>query len=1035
MVDTHMDFPFHYTGGWQKFTVFPGVSQLSIRVEGAGSGSGRRGGLVTGTLPINPLEDLWIWVGEKGGTHNGTNGGRGGAPDGARGGDGHNGKAGGDGGGGATIIRRGSRDGTIVFVAGGAGGDSGDDGNGGQGGDSTGEDGHPGDAGSGATTRARGGAEKNPGNGGTSQGGKTYAGGDAPGGRNDKLAGGGRGGEGPNGHGGGGGGGGYTGGGGGQASAVQNNPGGAPTRRFPGGGGGGGANYVGPYVNSGANSRGGGNAGHGRVVITVTSFQPPRPPSPPTDVTIAGLPETSEMATRSMGSVSIVARLEDADVGDNLRLALVPKIVGAANPWRDVSIVQGWYSTQQAVDERGLETGGVIAVLNLYGLPVNTLFEGELWAIDERDTWSARQDGAGNWVPASTSISFWTNRPPDPPQLLGPNENTQFEAGTPITFEWDFSDPDGGSQGGWELRWRAARTPRSAPGPWVTLQEINAAQARLVGAEQFKAGVLYEWTMRTMDPEGLWSAWQVPQSFYVIGDTVPPVPLEPRMAVGVFASAPTTFSWLFRDNGSGITQQLANLRYRASGTEEWITLAGDLTVPGAGGSWTLPPGTFMPGVRYDWQAQTRNSAGLTSDWSETATFWAVVTPGEKVDERELGRPSAKGTLGSGVNTATVYLRGGEVYRGRLSNITALRWNRRRDDISEAQVVIEGFDDDLLSLLAETHSWTHELVIFREANGVQERVWEGPITYIQDDYDRWTIQAKDPMAYASRRIIRQGYNDGYQVVSGVQTGLKTVVERSERTLINALAYDDPNVLPYLSAIKHPGDAQHSRIIPDYARTVWEDLDDLAANSGLDYTVVGRRILLWDTHRPIGRLPELRNESFSAPPRITEYGMLFCNHFGVTDGSGVYGVAERGIAADGEPLLGTGYVEMLATAYGVDTDEVADASALTTEQRSVLEQTYSEQADRNIAHRWPLVYQVRLPDNTRLMPEVDLGINQLVPGVWMPIRAKSRVRDVAQWQKLDQVSVEQDDEGERVQIILSPAPNGGEDPDAAASAEED
>ena len=394
----------------------------------------------------------------------------------------------------------------------------------------------------------------------------------------------------------------------------------------------------------------------------------------------------------------------------------------------------------------------------------------------------------------------------------------------------------------------------------------------------------------------------------------------------------------------------------------------------------------------------------------------------------------------------IYLRGGQVLRGRLTNVQSIHWERKRDDISHAKVVLDGFDDHLLSLLQETHALTHELVIFREANGVQERVWEGPITLIQDEYDTWTIEADDVMQYLARRIIRQGYNDGFQlvggvivpggIVGGVQIGLRSVVERCERTIINALAYDDPNLLPFLTAIKNPNDAPQTRVVPDYARMVHEDLDDLAANGGLDYTVVGRRIVLWDTHRPIGKLPELRNQSFSAPPRITEYGKQFCNHYGVTDGSGVHGVAQRGIdPSTRRPLLGTGWVEMLATAYGVDTDEVADASTLTAAKRAELEATYAKQAERNIAHRWPLVYQVRLPDNTRLMPEVEVGINQLTPGVWIPLRAKSRVRDIAQWQKLDQVTVDQDAGGEVIKVTMSPAPNGGSDPDAENAALED
>ena len=61
------------------------------------------------------------------------------------------------------------------------------------------------------------------------------------------------------------------------------------------------------------------------------------------------------------------------------------------------------------------------------------------------------------------------------------------------------------------------------------------------------------------------------------------------------------------------------------------------------------------------------------------------------------------------------------------------------------------------------------------------------------------------------------------------------------------------------------------MPPWSTTAWEQVDDLAATAGLDYTVIGRRILLWDTHVPIGRLPTMTDGDFSDSPIVTEYGM--------------------------------------------------------------------------------------------------------------------------------------------------------------------
>jgi hypothetical protein len=60
---------------------------------------------------------------------------------------------------------------------------------------------------------------------------------------------------------------------------------------------------------------------------------------------------------------------------------------------------------------------------------------------------------------------------------------------------------------------------------------------------------------------------------------------------------------------------------------------------------------------------------------------------------------------------------------------------------------------------------------------------------------------------------------------------------------------------------------------------------------------------------------------------------------------------------------------------------------------------------------------------------------VPGVWIPLRATETIREVSQWQKLDSMDVEQNASGEKITVVMSPAPNAGQDPDADAAAVED
>ena len=256
-----------------------------------------------------------------------------------------------------------------------------------------------------------------------------------------------------------------------------------------------------------------------------------------------------------------------------------------------------------------------------------------------------------------------------------------------------------------------------------------------------------------------------------------------------------------------------------------------------------------------------------SDWSESAYFWTTRTPGVGLVTVLDTETEIQGSLGCGSHRVFVYDRGGKILRGEITPLVSIKWDRKRDDISSATIFTNGFGDDCCQLLAGLRSWMHELVIFRD--GV--RVWEGPVTRIAYGVDSVEVESKDVMAYVYRRIMRQGYNDAYRIVNGEQLGQSSVVERATRIAMNALAPDDPNVLAYLTSINYPDDAGSSRVVPDFSRTAWEEIDDLAATAGLDYVTVGRRIILWDTHRPIGRLPEMRDEHFSNPPIVTEYGL--------------------------------------------------------------------------------------------------------------------------------------------------------------------
>jgi hypothetical protein len=660
----------------------------------------------------------------------------------------------------------------------------------------------------------------------------------------------------------------------------------------------------------------------------------------------------------------------------------------------------------------------------------------------------------------SSNTDFWTERPPSTPKLVSPNENVTIDLTDGVTLKWKHRDADdkpNDAQLRAQVRWRVPATSTTPPGAWKTRTVEGTDDSYFVDSGTLKQNTFYEWTVRTKDVHSpLWGAWAGVRSFYVIGDVGTPVVLEPANNEGLPSDVEVTLSWKFIDWGD--TQTKADIRYRVVPTINgepcdcdedspdydpdcpcaWIEVAGDINEPGANQEWAIPAWTFVPGFRYEWQVRTYDSGSNQSSWSESGYFYAIRTPGWMAEKTGPVVPTVpQGTLGTGTYRFFVYDQGGQRIMGEVTGITQYQWSRVRDDISACTLFTTGSSVDCSALMSELRCWAHEIVAFRD--GV--RVWEGPITRLGYHDDNVEIEARDPMIYVYRRIMRQGYNDNYRIVRRSKsgevlegTGPRSVVDRAAIIIRNALAPHDPNVLPWLTRFDYANDAEEARSVPDWAKTAWEEVDSLAATAGLDYTTVGRRIILHDTHRPIGLLAEMTNKDFFDSPVITEYGMSAANVFGVTNGSGLHGAfayPQETTVIDGQEIPGwggVGPIEMLASEYG-ETESIGSPRTLTGSERRHRVQSLNRQAAANINGRWPPPLVARIADNSQLHPEANVGIQQLVPGVHIPLRAKTPYREFAQVQKLDSVTVFGDmNTQEKVQVIMSPAPLEGLDPDA-------
>lgn len=352
------------------------------------------------------------------------------------------------------------------------------------------------------------------------------------------------------------------------------------------------------------------------------------------------------------------------------------------------------------------------------------------------------------------------------------------------------------------------------------------------------------------------------------------------------------------------------------------------------------------------------------------------------------------------HTAYIYDRGGRRRIGQVDPLTFVNWERVRDDISFGLVRTTAPSVECAKMLAGVEPNRHELVIFRGT----ERVWEGPITRLAYHRTYVEIEARDVMHYAYRTVMEEPYSNAYP-------NIQTTIERSLNVLgelSRKEALDPPiNVLPYVTAFNTPNDSRTSRVTRAYQSTVFEDIDSMAQRSGMDYTVIGRRIMLFDTHTVFAKTPTVTESDFIGDVVVTLYGMEMGTQSFVTSEEGL-----TGVAGGDDPYYGEW--QLLDTAYNEEGTDAPTQAAL------------DSQALRNLDGRNPTPLVVRIPDNSTLNPAGVLKISDLVPCIRIPLRATLTARQITQMQKLDRVNVtEEEKQGERVKITLMPASKNDED----------
>jgi len=359
-------------------------------------------------------------------------------------------------------------------------------------------------------------------------------------------------------------------------------------------------------------------------------------------------------------------------------------------------------------------------------------------------------------------------------------------------------------------------------------------------------------------------------------------------------------------------------------------------------------------------------------------------------------------------------RGGKRRVGELVDLSQVRWDRRRDEVSEASLLISASACSRQArTLEQIEPKRSELVIYRG----DERVWEGPIGRVGWHQNYVEVAARDVLDYAFGRPLTKDWDNSIEGDGPIEvtTRMQNIfnyeltnpfdyLASDDTTVITVPAWEDIdppiNVLPFLVVHHEPNEARTSAWTQPFQMSVGEHLDNYARTGGIDYTVVGRAIHIWDVSRYIGKTRMLTEADFFGEVIVTAYGADFAAvAFTVAD-DGSYGGA-------GES---NGYYGPWTKIFTVYDEENSD---------SPTQAELNSQALRNLYGRSPVPIEVRVPDNSGIRLSPGLTIDHLVPGTQIPLLATLNSRNVAQMQKLHLLTVTETTEGETIQVTLVPA----------------
>jgi len=360
-------------------------------------------------------------------------------------------------------------------------------------------------------------------------------------------------------------------------------------------------------------------------------------------------------------------------------------------------------------------------------------------------------------------------------------------------------------------------------------------------------------------------------------------------------------------------------------------------------------------------------------------------------------------------------RGGSRHVENLVDIGSIEWGRKRDSKSSAQFTLNGRaceeQADIVRAVAAA-TGRYEVVIHRGT----DRVWEGPLRRVETVRDNAIFLATDVKEYIDHTSLTKAWpnsDGGGPTLMGERIEQMLTYELTEpyTMLTNSGAVEVPrwealdppiNVLPFL--VVYPGTVLTRSSTEEFEMKLGEHIDNLV-DGGMDFTVVGRRMIFWDSALSIGQTRMLTDADFLGDIRV------------IRDASQHWDISHLSASQSNEDTeRGVGHAGVPSAYYGVWENIVSMQSEEGTDEPTQTE--LNSQAQRDITHRTPVPLEVRVPDGVGIRLTDDLTIQHLVPGVVMPVTTAKNIQVVTQPQRLDELKVVETAQGEVITVTLSP-----------------